>query len=158
MAFTGFNYDLGAINPLGNPNPLNEAVATLFHSVNEASILGVFQQFIPLFRYIVRPSVCVYGLKDIYECVSRMFQTTETSRRAAKAQKAMRDIGLQLIAEKKASILADNGSIKPIGKGDVFGRDLLTLLIKANMASDIPESQRMTDDEVLARKHHSFCV
>lgn len=30
-------------------------------------------------------------------------------------------------------------------------RDLLSLLLRANMATDIPVGQRLTDDEVLAR-------
>lgn len=65
----------------------------------------------------------------------------------------MRRIGMQLIAEKKAAILATAGQDgKGVEKKDVHGRDLLTLLIKANMATDIPESQRLTDEEVLARK------
>lgn len=70
----------------------------------------------------------------------------------------MRRIGQQLIAEKKAAILAEQHthSEKPdkagFEKKDVQGRDLLTLLIKGNMATDIPESQRLTDDEVLARE------
>ena len=44
----------------------------------------------------------------------------------------MRRIGLQLIAEKKASILASTGKDgKGVEKKDVQGRDLLTLLIAA---------------------------
>jgi cytochrome P450 len=31
------------------------------------------------------------------------------------------------------------------------GRDLLSLLVRANMATDVPESQRMSDEDVLAR-------
>lgn len=62
----------------------------------------------------------------------------------------MQRIGLQLVAEKKAQILkaATTGE-----KGDeaLHSRDLLTLLIKANMATDIPENQRLSDDDVLAR-------
>ena len=39
------------------------------------------------------------------------------------------------------------------GTSDALGsRDLLTLLIKANMSPDIPESQRLSDEDVLARK------
>ena len=68
----------------------------------------------------------------------------------------MQRIGRSLIAEKKAAIRAD---IAQKGRGmerkDVTDRDLLTLIIKANMATDIPESQRLTDDEVLARKSHN---
>lgn len=62
-------------------------------------------------------------------------------------------IGRQLIAEKKASILAESREKgRGVERKDVSGRDLLTLLIKANMATDIRDSQRLTDDEVLARK------
>ena len=64
----------------------------------------------------------------------------------------MRRIGMQLIAEKKATILAEMDVSSKRGKDSVQGRDLLTLLLKANMADDIPEHQRLTDDEVLARK------
>lgn len=67
----------------------------------------------------------------------------------------MRRIGMQLIAEKKASILGADGQ-KQVGRKDVVGRDLLTLLIKANMATDVPESQRLTDEEVLAREWFSI--
>ena len=71
----------------------------------------------------------------------------------------MRRIGMQLIAEKKASIMAEKASGKGFERKDVQGRDLLTLLIKANMATDIPENQRLTDEEVLAREfryHYSL--
>ncbi|EKM59788.1 uncharacterized protein PHACADRAFT_250518 [Phanerochaete carnosa HHB-10118-sp] len=66
----------------------------------------------------------------------------------------MRRIGLRLIAEKKAAIVAETAATEK-GRGverkDITERDLLTLLIRANMATDIPESQRLTDDEVLAQ-------
>ena len=64
----------------------------------------------------------------------------------------MRRIGMQLIAEKKDAILAEMDASRKRGKDSVQGRDLLTVLLKANMADDIPESQRLTDEEVLARK------
>lgn len=64
----------------------------------------------------------------------------------------MRRIGLQLIAEKKEAVLAQSREKgRDIGRNDLKDRDLLTLLIKANLATDIPESQRLTDEEVLAR-------
>ena len=65
---------------------------------------------------------------------------------------SMSRIGRQLIAEKKAAILAESRDKGRVQKKDVSGRDLLTLLIKANMATDIPDSQRLTEDEVLARE------
>ena len=65
---------------------------------------------------------------------------------------------MHLIAEKKAAVLraaAQSGGDKEIGEKSVHDRDLLTLLIKANMNTDIPESQRLSDEDVLARKFPS---
>ena len=84
-------------------------------------------------------------------------KSTEESRRSAEAQKTMGRIGLQLIAEKKASIIAASGE-SGVETKNVIGRDLLTLLIKANMATDIPESQRLSDEEMLARKVFQMSV
>ena len=38
-----------------------------------------------------------------------------------------------------------------VERKDVVGKDLLSLLVRDNMASDIPEDSRMTDEEVLAQ-------
>ena len=69
----------------------------------------------------------------------------------------MRRIGMQLIQEKKAAIIHERAKNEQgkyfdrIERRDLQSRDLLTLLIKANMATDIPESQRLSDEDVLAR-------
>ena len=60
----------------------------------------------------------------------------------------MNEIGMDILQKRKAELL-NAGSVE---KKDVIGRDLLTLLLKANMAIDIPDHQRLTDEEVLARK------
>jgi hypothetical protein len=55
----------------------------------------------------------------------------------------MARIGNELLQESKA---------KAAGTGEkTGGRDLLSLLVRANMATDLPESQRMSDQDVLAR-------
>ncbi len=67
---------------------------------------------------------------------------------------------MQLIADKKAAILKAAESEKDKDNDDgnsLHGRDLLTLLIKANMSTDIPESQRLSDEDVLARKSPLDC-
>lgn len=72
----------------------------------------------------------------------------------------MRRIGRQLIAEKKAAILSQSSSVEgnrdpektSVSRMDMQGRDLLTLLMKANMATDIPENQKLSEEDVLARK------
>ena len=71
----------------------------------------------------------------------------------------MRRIGSMLIAEKKAAIIREQAERKALNlkedendaSDNLRGRDLLTLLLKANMATDIPESQRLSDEDVLAR-------
>ena len=69
-------------------------------------------------------------------------------RKAGRAQRVMNEIGMDILQKRKAELL-NAGSVE---KKDVIGRDLLTLLLKANMAIDIPDHQRLTDEEVLARK------
>jgi len=45
-----------------------------------------------------------------------------------------------------------NGS-STVERLDVAGHDLLSLLIKSNIAADMPESMRMSDSEILSREH-----
>ena len=59
---------------------------------------------------------------------------------------------MQLVQERKAMILSESGETpETLEKKSVNGRDLLTLLMRANMATDIPDHQRLSDEEVLAR-------
>lgn len=65
----------------------------------------------------------------------------------------MNRIGRQLLSDAKAAVMSSYGVEKggAIEKSSLQGRDLLSLLVRANMATDIPESQRITDEDVLAR-------
>ena len=65
----------------------------------------------------------------------------------------MARIGDQLLRDSKAGIAA---SEKEDVKTDFKGRDLLSLLVRANMSTDLPPSQRMTDEDVLARQFTFF--
>ena len=70
----------------------------------------------------------------------------------------MARIGKQLLRDSKAAVVADEetGGKVHVEKSTFERRDLLSLLIRANMSTDLPPSQRMTDDEVLARKYLSL--
>lgn len=70
----------------------------------------------------------------------------------AEAREAMSRIGTQMIEERKKAIISEKMGEKNFGRKDLEGRDLLSLLLKANLATDIPASQKLGDDEVLARK------
>ena len=87
--------------------------------------------------------------------IQTLNQSSRKEREMDEAKRVMHEIGMQLIAEKKTLLRAQAhsaGSGESMSRKDIQGRDLLTLLIKANMANDIPEEQRLTDEEILARK------
>ena len=87
-------------------------------------------------------------------------QPTDRSRAIACMHKSIRSIGRNMISQKKAEILSSTeaDSKGRVEKKNIQGRDLLSLLIKANMATDIPDHARMTDEDILARKSSSSSV
>lgn len=54
------------------------------------------------------------------------------------------------VQERKAKILAEKGA--GVERDSIVDRDLLSILLRANMAVDMPVSLRMADEEVLERK------
>lgn len=64
------------------------------------------------------------------------------------SRETMDRIGSQLLSESKADIANQ--------KTSWTRRDLLSLLLRANVSTDLPASQRMSDQDVLARKHHIY--
>ena len=64
----------------------------------------------------------------------------------------MARIGDQLLRESKAAILADEKENGKVEKTAFKRRDLLSLLLRANMSTDVPPNQHMTDEDVLARE------
>ena len=73
------------------------------------------------------------------------------------AQRTMTQIGKELLTNAKAAALASATEKGEIEKNSLHGRDLLSLLVKANMATDIPESQKLSDKDVIARALHLEC-
>ncbi|CDO71507.1 hypothetical protein BN946_scf184910.g6 [Trametes cinnabarina] len=131
IGLAGFNYEFHALNPNGKPNALAKAFEEIFTFPDKIPVLLILQNFFPVLSVI----------KDA------------RARRIAHAKEAMKRIGSDLIAQKKAEILRESSGKKNanVGRQSLQGRDLLTLLIKANMATDIPDSQRLSDEDVLAQ-------
>ncbi|EED77437.1 predicted protein [Postia placenta Mad-698-R] len=131
IGLAGFNYEFSALNPDGKPNELNTAFEVMFSYLSEfeRSYWPLLRSMFPIFRRI----------PDGY------------TRRTAAAQKVTRRIGMQLIAEKKEAVRKAAQSSDKGVESALQSRDLLTLLIKANMSSDVPEDQRLSDDDVLAQ-------
>ena len=65
----------------------------------------------------------------------------------------MTSIGQQIVQDSKAAVMAaaEKGVPRLSEEDDKPERDLLSLLIRANMDADLPEDQRLSDDDVLAR-------
>lgn len=67
----------------------------------------------------------------------------------------MNRIGRELVEERKSAVLGKkqkDGRKDEDDRGGIVGRHLLSVLVQANMDSDLPDNQRMSDEDVLARK------
>ncbi|KAH9894821.1 cytochrome P450 [Cubamyces lactineus] len=129
----GFGYDFNALNLEGKPSELSIAFRQLFvsSSAGQASVLGYLASCFPILSLI----------------------PNKRRKSMASAAAVIKRVGMQLVAERKAAILREASEKHKDGveRKDLKSRDLLTLLIKANMAKDVPESQRLSDEDVLGQ-------
>ncbi|KAF9235966.1 cytochrome P450 [Melanogaster broomeanus] len=128
IGLAGFHYDIDALNANEKPNELNEAYATFIENLT-FNILVVLQAWIPLFRLVPDGQL----------------------RRVQIFQRTMARVGKELLTSAKATVRACATEKGEIEKTSLHGRDLFTLLVKSNMATDVPDSQRLSDEEVLAQ-------
>lgn len=63
----------------------------------------------------------------------------------------MHRIGRELLNDSKAMAASAE-------KDTTSHRDLLSLLVRANIAVDLPDNQRLSDADVLARTHADFVI
>ncbi|KAG7453117.1 cytochrome P450 [Guyanagaster necrorhizus] len=123
IGLAGFNYKFNALNPSRTPNELNEAFTEIFATATRANPLVFIKTFFPALRFLPDP------------------RDAQINR----AHGTMARIGNQLLNESHARLRASGE------KGSSSARDLLSLLVKANMSSDVGEHQRMADSDVLAQ-------
>jgi len=129
MGLAGFNHSFGALHQSGS------------HAVTEG--IRKSTTFDPFSVKFVLPALFP---------PARLIPT-ERSRAISSTLKSLQSVGKGLISQKKAELLATAESNPQGGveKKTVQSRDLLSLLIKANMATDLPDSARMTDEEILSQ-------
>ncbi|KAJ7661146.1 cytochrome P450 [Mycena rosella] len=125
IGLAGFNHRINALGTENHdtPDELAQAFNAVFSAETGQSILSRLKFFFPAFRAI--PSTQDKTLRESQETIMR--------------------IGKRLLAESKRDI-AENGTFET-GRG----RDLLTLLVRANTSKEIPESQRLSDEDVIAQ-------
>ncbi|KAK4683800.1 hypothetical protein P7C73_g6424, partial [Tremellales sp. Uapishka_1] len=123
IGLTGFDY---SFNSLANERTeLGEAYKGLFDV--EGTSLAFLQSLLPILKLI----------------------PNERTRIIKNAKTSSRRIGQALIDEKRRQILAVHAD--GVEKSDVEGKDLLSIMMRANLASDLRPDQRMSDEEVLAQ-------
>ncbi|KAI0767221.1 cytochrome P450 [Fomes fomentarius] len=101
------------------------------------SLSGKPNELVDAFTQIFNPTMRITAmmiLKDVFPFLNII--PDQRSRRIEHAQAVMRRIGTQLIAEKKAEIRREYADGKE--------KD-------ANMATDVPDSQKLSDEDVLAQ-------
>ncbi|KAJ7480949.1 cytochrome P450 [Mycena latifolia] len=121
-----FNYQFEALDASGKPNELHHAFNELFHSpqANRNAAFRLSQAMVPILKLLPMPGRRIH----------------------ANARAKMLAIGGQILSQSKATVKASGGE-KALGSR----RDILSVLLKANMSLDIPDSQRLTDAEVIAQ-------
>ncbi|EPS99608.1 hypothetical protein FOMPIDRAFT_1163803 [Fomitopsis schrenkii] len=131
MGSAALGQELNILRPGAGPSELSKAFQDIFGPpTGKPELFTLMKYLIPPLRYI----------------------PTERTRRISRSRRTLYRIGMQLLTERTASIRSAVQDDKNRTSLDtVEDRDLLTLLLKANMAADIPPNQRLSDDEVLAR-------
>ncbi|KAI0267583.1 cytochrome P450 [Russula aff. rugulosa BPL654] len=133
IGLAGFNYAFDTLHSLAEEKRTNDIYWAIQSSASHALSPGpVFfiQLLFPMLRHI----------------------PTRGSRLRSRDYKKIQRTGSQLIQDRKSAVRAEcdaNGS-SAVGRQHVGGHDLLSLLIKANIAADMPESMRMSDTEILS--------
>ncbi|KAJ7115674.1 cytochrome P450 [Mycena epipterygia] len=122
----GFNYQFDALESHGKPDELDQVFTQLLHSphAQRYTMFRIARSLMPILRLLPMPG----------------------SKVTATARNKMYSIGAQLVSKSKADILAADGDKTLSGK-----RDLLSILLKANLATNIPENQRLSEAEVIAQ-------
>ncbi|KAJ7334856.1 cytochrome P450 [Mycena albidolilacea] len=121
IGLAGFNYEFSNLSAEGT-SELGKAFADIFRSGMQLEFIALLQNLIPAFRIIP----------------TRLDATINSSRAT------MMRIGRKLLQDSKNE-LAESGFEKS------RSRDLLSLLVRANTSQDIPASQRLSDEDVLAQ-------
>ncbi|KAJ7302399.1 cytochrome P450 [Mycena albidolilacea] len=118
----GFNYDFDALEEAnGRPSELNEAFTELLYS----------------------PRASRYAFARLVQSMIPVLRSLPAPWRAPRnARTKMDGIANQIVMESKANTKLEGLAAK---------RDLLSVLVKANMSPSLPESQRLTHAEVIAQ-------
>lgn len=124
IGLAGFNYSFDSLQRLSEgsdmTDPLSTALGRILKASEKSGLLVLFKMFFPIFRLITWDA---------------------RSRTISKADAAMRQIGRQIVDERRKALQSSQEKQQ--------AKDLLTLLIKANMNEAGGDDRGMSDDEVM---------
>jgi len=129
IGLAGFNYQFNALSEDSDKetNELHRAFATAFRPETRMPLIPIIRGMVPALRFL----------------------PADRDAEIAGAKQTMTRIGHELLEDSRASVMSEKSS--SFAKDSWKGRDLLSLLVRANMATDLPSSQRMCDDDVVAQ-------
>ncbi|KIO26748.1 hypothetical protein M407DRAFT_74044 [Tulasnella calospora MUT 4182] len=119
-----------------------------FDTLNQGETDELVRAFMDLFAPMQNPPTLAFVVAMIP--LLRLFPN-ERAKVTARSTAVMTRVGARLLQEKRAAVLASASSADGVEKKSVAGNDLLSVLIKANMATDIKDSERMTNVEVIGQ-------
>jgi len=126
IGWAGFGYRFNSL--YDETNELFLAYHNMFEAMGQSRLLGILRNRFKLLRYI----------------------PTKQDRVMKASMKTTNRIGMQLIRAKKEAVQQELHSTD-VEKNKIVGKDLLSALIRANMAADLAPAHRMSDEECLAQ-------
>ncbi|KAF7359914.1 hypothetical protein MVEN_00717300 [Mycena venus] len=139
IGLAGFNYNIDALGAEEGaaPNELAEAFEAIFATETGPgfSLARFLQLRFPILRNIP---------------LKRDNNKKKRDKTIVEAQATMMRIGRRLLADTKREI-AETGFETNTGTASGRARDLLTLLVRANTSKDLPATQRLSDEDVIAQ-------
>ncbi|WVO15485.1 hypothetical protein L204_103143 [Cryptococcus depauperatus] len=123
IGVAGFNYDF---NALSEPhNELSGAYMNMMQAGMDVTLFVILQSIIPILQHI----------------------PTKRDRIIKESKKKTQEIGLRIINEKKRMVMET--CLAGLDEKEDIGKDLLSILIKANMTPDLKSNQKLSDVEIL---------
>ncbi|KAG9050203.1 hypothetical protein FS837_007101 [Tulasnella sp. UAMH 9824] len=130
IGLAGFDYEFKTLS-IGEKDELIQAFIGLFNPTPTPPIIPLLANAIPILQLIPNHRAKV----------------------AARSKAVMHRVGQKLVQDKRSALAATAGIEG--GENTLKGRDLLSVLIKANMEADVKDSERLSDEEFIGPGHET---
>ncbi|KAF9052940.1 cytochrome P450 [Panaeolus papilionaceus] len=125
IGLAGFHYDFEALSKGAQENELNSAFSTIFQTGGRMTMFNVLRNFVPYLNKL----------------------PLKRNRDSQHAGEVLSKISRRLLRESQEALGHSPDSKVP----GTTGKDLLSILVRANSSEDVPLEQRLSDEDVLAQ-------